>query len=113
VARRIRGAATVRVTVHSTADATTLVAYLFDVAADATAWIITHEPYTASDLTPNLDRTVDWRLQVAAYDLPVNHRLALVINSRDQLCSFASVEGSTTTISSPGGNESAVDIPLG
>ncbi|HEY3609647.1 MAG TPA: CocE/NonD family hydrolase C-terminal non-catalytic domain-containing protein [Pseudonocardiaceae bacterium] len=113
VARRIRGIATVRVTVRSTSDATTLVAYLFDVAADGTARIITHEPCTASDLTPNLDRTLDWRLQVAAYDLPANHRLALVINSRDKLYSFASVEGSTTTISSPSGNESAVDIPLG
>jgi predicted acyl esterase len=113
VARRIRGTATVRVTVRTTADATTLVAYLFDVAPDATARIITHEPYTPSNLTPNLDRTVDWRLQVTAYDLPVDHRLALVINSRDQLYSFGSVEGSTTTISSTSGRESVVDIPLG
>ncbi|MFG2672609.1 CocE/NonD family hydrolase [Streptomyces sp. NPDC048445] len=113
VARRVRGTATVRLTVRSTAEATTLVAYLFDIAPDGTARIITHEPCTVSDLTPNLDTAVSWRLQPAAYDLPDNHRLALVVNSRDKLYSFASVDGSTTTISSPGDNESCVELPLG
>lgn len=113
VARRIRGTATVRLTVRSTAEATTLVAYLFDIAPDGTARIIAHEPYTASELTPNLDSAVSWLLQPAAYDLPDNHRLALVVNSRDKLYSFASADGSTTTISSPNGNEACVELPLG
>jgi len=112
-ARQIRGIPRVRLTVRSTADSTTLVAYLFDIAEDDTARIITHEPYTLTDLTPDQDVTVDWNLQAAAYDLPVGHRLALVINSRDQLYSTASVEDSTTTISSPGADASYLDLPLG
>jgi predicted acyl esterase len=113
VARRIRGAATVRLTVCSTADATTLVAYLYDVAPDGTARIVAHEPYTAFGLTPNVNNTVSWQLQAAAYDLPAGHRLALVVNSRDQLYSFESVDGSTTTISSQTGSEARLELPLG
>ncbi|WP_328461589.1 alpha/beta fold hydrolase [Streptomyces sp. NBC_00448] len=113
VARRIRGTAAVRFTVRSTSDATTMVAYLFDAAPDGTARIITHEPYTVSDLTPNLDRSVSWQLQPAAYDLPDRHRLVLVVNSRDKLYSFAGEDGSTTTISSPKGEEASLELPLG
>lgn len=36
---------------------------------------------------PNLDHTISRQLQPAAYDLPDTHRLALVVNSRDQLYS--------------------------
>ncbi|MFJ8621384.1 CocE/NonD family hydrolase [Kitasatospora sp. NPDC093550] len=113
VARRIRGAASLRLTVRSTAEATTLVAYLFDVAPDGTARIITHEPYTASDLTPNVNTEVGWDLQAASYDLPSGHRLVLVVNSRDELYSFESVDGSTTTISSHSGSEASLGLPLG
>ncbi|GAB7188143.1 CocE/NonD family hydrolase C-terminal non-catalytic domain-containing protein [Kitasatospora sp. Ki12] len=112
VARRIRGAAEVRLTVRGTGEDVTLVAYLFDVAPDGTARIIAHEPYTALGLTPGVDATVEWKLQPAAYDLPVGHRLALVVNSRDELYSFAA-EAGTATIGSPGGNESRLELPLG
>ncbi|MER5726857.1 CocE/NonD family hydrolase C-terminal non-catalytic domain-containing protein [Streptomyces sp. NPDC002138] len=114
-ARRIRGVPRVRLTVRSSAASTTLVAYLFDIAADNTARIVTHEPYTLSDLVPDQDTTVTWDLQAAAYDVPADHRLALVVNSRDKLYSHATAEGtsSTTTISSPPGEESCLHLPLG
>ncbi|KQV13816.1 alpha/beta fold hydrolase [Kitasatospora sp. Root107] len=112
-ARRLRGVPRVRLTVRSTAASTTLVAYLFDVGPDDTARIIAHEPYTLTDLTPDQDTTVDWDLQAAAYDVPADHRLALVINSMDQLYSHATVDGSTTTISSPASDPSYLDLPLG
>ncbi|MFE7524349.1 CocE/NonD family hydrolase C-terminal non-catalytic domain-containing protein [Kitasatospora sp. NPDC057542] len=112
VARRIRGAAEVRLTVRSSGEAATLVAYLFDVAPDGTARIIAHEPYTALDLTPGVDATASWKLQPTAYDVPVGHRLTLVVNSRDELYSFAEVNG-TATIGSPSGSESRLELPLG
>ncbi|MCX5215081.1 hypothetical protein OG689_38470 [Kitasatospora sp. NBC_00240] len=113
VARRIRGTAAVRLALRSTADAATLVAYLFDVAPDGTARIITHEPFTASGLTKGTDHALDWQLQPAAYDLPTGHRLALVVNSRDQLYGFTGTDGSTSTISSPSGGEARLELPLG
>ncbi|MFF4382730.1 alpha/beta fold hydrolase [Kitasatospora sp. NPDC001547] len=111
-ARRIRGAAEVRLTVRSTEEAATLVAYLFDVAPDGTARIITHEPYTATGLTPDADTTVGWKLQAASYDVRSGHRLALVVNSRDDLYSYAAKKG-TVTIGSPSGSESRLELPLG
>ncbi|MEU1282673.1 CocE/NonD family hydrolase C-terminal non-catalytic domain-containing protein [Kitasatospora sp. NPDC005856] len=112
VARRIRGAAKVRLTVRSTEEAATLVAYLFDVDPDGNALIIAHEPYTVLGLTPGEDATVDWKLQPAAYDLADGHRLALVVNSRDQLYSYAAERG-TVTVGSPSGSESRLELPLG
>ncbi|WP_330334284.1 CocE/NonD family hydrolase [Streptomyces sp. NBC_00536] len=112
--RRVRGIPRVHLTVRSTAASATLVAYLFDIDPDGnTARIIAHEPYTLTALTPDQDTTVDWPLQAAAYDLPDGHRLALVVNSRDQLYSHAGVEGSTTTISSSDTDPSYLDLPLG
>ncbi|MET8540608.1 CocE/NonD family hydrolase [Kitasatospora sp. NPDC004799] len=111
-ARRIRGTAEVQVTVRSTEDAVTLVAYLFDVHPDGTARIITHEPYTETGLTPGADTTVSWKLQATSYDVPSGHRLALVVNSRDALYSYAAERG-TVTIGSPSGNESRLELPLG
>ncbi|MGW3045534.1 CocE/NonD family hydrolase [Kitasatospora sp. NPDC001159] len=113
VARRIRGTASVRLTVRNSEKGATLVGYLFDVAPDGTARIITHEPFTVADLAPNQDETVSWSLQPAAYDLPDGHRLALVVNSRDKLYAFTGKVDSTATISSPSGDEAALELPLG
>ncbi|MFK8850808.1 CocE/NonD family hydrolase [Streptomyces sp. Ac-502] len=112
--RRIRGTAHLQLTVRAPeADAATLVAYLFDIAPDGSARIITHEPFTATGLSAGTDRTVGWKLQPTAYDLPDGHRLALVVNSRDQLYAFTGTQDSTTTITSPAGEEAVLELPLG
>ncbi|MGW7421257.1 alpha/beta fold hydrolase [Streptomyces sp. NPDC054813] len=112
-ARRIRGIPELTLTVRSTADSTTLVAYLFDVSPDNTARIVTHEPLTLTGLTADQDRTVTWKLQAAGYDVATEHRLMLVVGSKDQLYSDATVDGSTTTITSPEGEASHLTLPLG
>ncbi|MFI5527247.1 CocE/NonD family hydrolase [Kitasatospora sp. NPDC051853] len=116
VARRIRGTATVRLTVRSTVDAATVIAYLYDIAPDGTARIITHEPLTVTGLTPKTGTTVSWNLQAVSYDLPTGHRLALVVNSRDPLYSYAGSDLpalTTTTVSSVSGSEAKLELPLG
>lgn len=139
--RRIRGIPRVRLTVAGAGNAATLVAYLFDLAPDGTATIITHEPYTltadtadtpsgtesdtpsdaaASAGTDTQDAaaglpatTVAWRLQAAAYDVAAENRLMLVVSSRDQLYSDANPSFSTLQISSAAGDESCLELPLG
>ncbi|WP_406110313.1 CocE/NonD family hydrolase C-terminal non-catalytic domain-containing protein [Kitasatospora purpeofusca] len=112
--RRIRGSAGIRLAVRVEAgDAATLVAYLFDLAPDGSARIITHEPFTATGLSAGTERTLDWKLQPAAYDLPDGHRLALVVNSRDKLYAFTGAVDSTTTITSPARGEAVLELPLG
>ncbi|WP_030693901.1 alpha/beta fold hydrolase [Streptomyces globisporus] len=118
-ARRIRGVPELTLTVRSTAESATLVAYLFDVGSDDTARIITHEPLTLVDLTPGQDRTVTWRLQAAGYDVAAGHRLMLVVNSKDKLYSDAltdagaGADSSTTTIISADDEAAHLTLPLG
>ncbi|MFF0110060.1 CocE/NonD family hydrolase [Streptomyces hirsutus] len=112
-ARRIRGICELALTVRSTARSTTLVACLFDLGPDSMARIITHEPLTLTDLAPDRDHSATWKLQAAGYDLPQDHRLMLVVTSKDPLYSDASVDGSTTTISSPDGKAACLTLPLG
>ncbi|WP_308072644.1 CocE/NonD family hydrolase C-terminal non-catalytic domain-containing protein [Streptomyces bambusae] len=88
---------------RSTVASATLVALLFDVAPGGTARIITHAPLTLDELTPGQDRTVTWRLQAAGYDVAADHRLMLVLTSKDPLYSDASVEDSATTLTSDAG----------
>ncbi|MBD0711153.1 MULTISPECIES: CocE/NonD family hydrolase C-terminal non-catalytic domain-containing protein [unclassified Streptomyces] len=112
--RRIRGNAKVRLAVRTeVGDAASLVAYLFDLAPDGSARIVTHEPYTATELRPGEDRTVQWPLQTAAYDLADGHRLALVVNSLDQLYAFTGTQDGTLTVGSPAGEEAVLELPLG
>ncbi|MER6366660.1 CocE/NonD family hydrolase [Kitasatospora sp. NPDC001527] len=112
--RRIRGAATLRLAVRvEEGNAATLVAYLFDVAPDGTARIITHEPRTVEGLTAGTDSIVGWSLQPAAYDLADGHRLTLVVNSSDKLYAFTGTKDSTTTITSLTGEEAVLELPLG
>ncbi|MFF4428494.1 CocE/NonD family hydrolase [Streptomyces sp. NPDC001513] len=112
-ARRIRGIPELTLTVRSSAAATTLVAYLFDVSPDNTARIITHEPLTLPELSPGENRSATWRLQAAGYDLAPDHRLMLVVNSKDQLYSDANTGGSTTTITSTDATAAHLELPLG
>ncbi|WP_437516501.1 alpha/beta fold hydrolase [Sorangium sp. So ce1099] len=110
---RIRGIPALSLTVRSTAASTTLVAYLFDVDENNFARIITHEPITLEDLTPGTDVPAVWRLQAAAYNVPANHRLMLVIDSKDPLYGDASIPGTQITISSPVHAPSCLDLPIG
>ncbi|WP_405827922.1 CocE/NonD family hydrolase [Streptomyces sp. NBC_00105] len=112
-ARRIRGVPELTLTLRSSAAATTLVAYLFDVSPDNTARIITHEPLTLSELSTGEDRNVTWQLQAAGYDLVPNHRLMLVVNSKDKLYSDAHTGSSTTTITSTDDIAAHLVLPLG
>jgi predicted acyl esterase len=112
-ARRIRGTARLRVTASGAGTAATLVAYLFDLAPDGTANIITHEPCTFTLHSPDQATTVTWDLQAAAYDVAAGHRVMLVINSKDQLYSDTNPAYSTVEISSLAGEEARLDLPLG
>ncbi|MGK8523920.1 CocE/NonD family hydrolase C-terminal non-catalytic domain-containing protein [Nocardia asteroides] len=110
VARQIRGIPRLQVTVDSSEESATVVAYLFDVAEDGSARIITHEPKTVESGMP---QTVAWELQAAAYDVPDGHRLMLVLDGSDFLYSSANSIDSRITISSPESAPSYLEVPLG
>ncbi|MGY2017219.1 CocE/NonD family hydrolase C-terminal non-catalytic domain-containing protein [Nocardia gipuzkoensis] len=110
VARQIRGIPRLQLTVDSTGESATVMAYLLDVDEDGSARIITHEPKTVESEMP---ATVSWELQAAAYDLLDGHRLMLVVDGMDFLYSSANTVGSRITISSPQGAPCCLELPLG
>ncbi|WP_043738794.1 CocE/NonD family hydrolase [Nocardia asiatica] len=110
VARQIRGIPRLQLTVDSTDDCATVVAYLLDVDEHGSARIITHEPKTVESSMP---ATVAWELQAAAYDVPDGHRLMLVVDGMDPLYSSVNTVGARITISSPQGAPCCLELPLG
>ncbi|MGQ4618753.1 alpha/beta fold hydrolase [Nocardia sp. R7R-8] len=110
VARQIRGIPRVHVTVDSSDESATVIAYLLDVDENGSARIITHEPKT---IESGLPATISWELQAAAYDLPDGNRLMLVFDGMDPRYSSADKAGSTITISAPRGVPSWLELPLG
>ncbi|MFF2775613.1 alpha/beta fold hydrolase [Streptomyces sp. NPDC058052] len=112
-ARRVRGVPRVHVAVTPAGVNATLVAYLFDVAPDGTARIITHEPYTLTGAEAGKAVEVHWDLQAAVYDVAADHKLMLVINAKDKLYSDDNPAFATLHLGSTAGAEAYLDLPLG
>ncbi|MFD7641293.1 CocE/NonD family hydrolase [Kitasatospora sp. NPDC059795] len=112
-ARRVRGVPELTLTVTPAGSSATLVAYLFDLAPDGTARIITHEPLTVTDVASGESRTVTWRLQAAAYDVAEDHKLLLAVNAKDKLYSDANTPLTTLTVGSDSGAAARLVLPLG
>lgn len=88
-------------------------AYLLDCnPATGNAAIITHAPYTLTDLDHGKAATVTFPLQPAHYVLRKGHQLQLIIDTHDPFFADANAVPSTIEISSPQGAESYLDIPL-
>lgn len=112
-AKNVRGTPRLHLTFTPSASSATLVAYLFDVnPVLGTARIITHEPKTFLDVTPNEPITTDIDLQAAAYDIPAGHRLMLVVSSRDQLYADASIDRTEIDVRSTAADPTYLDLPL-
>ncbi|MFJ9035451.1 CocE/NonD family hydrolase [Streptomyces sp. NPDC102406] len=110
---RLRGIPGLHVTVTGSAREATFIAYLLDAGADGNARIITHAPFTAPAATAGGSATVDLELQATGYDLPAGRRLMLVIDSKDAFYSDTNEAPHTLTVSSPDGDASFLEIPLG
>ncbi|MCX4691790.1 alpha/beta fold hydrolase [Streptomyces sp. NBC_01408] len=110
---RLRGTPRLRVTYRAANPGSTFVAYLLDVAADNTAHIVTHAPYTDLDSPPDSLISADIDLQATAYDVPRDHRLMLVIDARDPFYGDANLPRATLSFTSPEATPSYLDLPLG
>ncbi|MBT2457128.1 CocE/NonD family hydrolase [Streptomyces sp. ISL-86] len=110
---RLRGIPRLRVTYRAANPRSSFVAYLFDVAPDGSAYIVTHAPYT--DLGSAADSLVgaDIELQATAYDVPRGHRLMLVVDARDPFYGEANLPRATLAFTSPEATPSYLDLPLG
>lgn len=112
VAARLRGIPRLHLTYTPSAGQSTFIAHLFDVAADGSAHIITHAPFTSLDADPGQPVTTDVELQATGYDIPAGHRLMLVLDGTDPFYGDANQPRATLTIASSQDDPSYLDIPL-
>ncbi|MDQ1041608.1 putative acyl esterase [Streptomyces sp. V3I8] len=107
---RLQGDLQARLTVRPQTKNATFIAYLLDCdPSTGRAAIITHAPYTLTDLQA---ATVTFRLQPAHYVLAKGRRLQLIIDSYDPFFADDNTIPAALEITSPKDNESYIDIPL-
>ncbi|RKG58916.1 acyl esterase [Corallococcus sp. AB011P] len=102
----IRGSATLRLRVTPSTASGTVVAYLYDLLGDY-GGLITHVPLTWKNATPGVPLDLDLAFPATAYDVPVLHRLALVVDTEDPLYLDANTTGATLSLGGP----SWLDLP--
>jgi predicted acyl esterase len=112
-ARRLRGAAHLRLTVTpGSSGQTTVIAYLYDTDWTGTGRLVTHVAYTLRGAVAGRAYTVDTDFPATAYDVPSGNRLSLVIDTVDPLYADQAALFTTVKLSSPVGNPSWVSLPL-
>jgi len=105
---KLRGDASLHLTFTPSASTGTLYAYLYDVNWADNATLISYLPYTYSGVTPGKATSFDAQFLTAAYDIPSDDSVALVIGTKDPLFLDADQSGSTVTFSGP----SSLGLPL-
>ncbi|MGI5444790.1 CocE/NonD family hydrolase [Streptomyces sp. CA-243310] len=110
---RLRGTPRLRVTYRAANPGSTFVAYLFDMAPDGSAHLVTHAPFSDLHSPPDSLIGADIELQATAYDVPPGHRLLLVIDGRDPFYGDANLPRATLAFTSPEATPSFLDLPLG
>ncbi|HEX8820388.1 MAG TPA: CocE/NonD family hydrolase [Archangium sp.] len=112
-ARRLRGAAHLRLTVTpGSSGQTTVIAYLYDTDAYGTGRLVTHVAYTLRGAVAGQAYTVDTDFPATAYDVPSGNRLSLVIDTVDPLYADQAAPFTSMKFSSPWSNPSYVSLPL-
>ncbi|PTL77697.1 CocE/NonD family hydrolase [Vitiosangium sp. GDMCC 1.1324] len=112
-ARRLRGAAHLRLTVTpGSSGQTTIIAYLYDTDWSGTGHLVTHAAVTLRGAVAGQAYTVDTDFPATAYDVPSGNRLSLVIDTVDPLYADQAAPFTSVKFSSPASNPSYVSLPL-
>ncbi|GDY29977.1 hypothetical protein GTS_16100 [Gandjariella thermophila] len=109
----VLGVPRLHLTVTPSAPTTSLFAYLYDVDAAGQGALISHQPVTLRDVTPNRPRMVDLVLEPISWDVPAGHHLELVVDTVDPRYRSASRPGSTVTFGSPENDPAWLRVPTG
>jgi predicted acyl esterase len=110
---KIRGIPTLKLRVTPSTDKAQIVAYLYDTDADGkTGTLITHGAYTVRDATPNVPTPFTMQLNMAAWDVPPEHTLTLVLDTRDVLYVPASNYPYSVGLQFNTQNQSVLTIPF-
>lgn len=108
---RVSGSPSAQVTVTPTTRNQSLYTYLYAVDSHGNGSLITHKPHTVRDATPGEPVTLDLDLEPVVWDLPEDHRLALVIDTADARYTDENAGGEQLEVSSPKGDPSLLTVP--
>ncbi|MGY0021288.1 CocE/NonD family hydrolase [Streptomyces sp. YJ-C3] len=109
---RLRGIPELHLNYASSSTGSLFIAYLFDVAPDNSAHIVTQAPFTRLDSTPDDRSGARVLLQATGYDVAAGHRLMLVVDTVDPFYAKAADKGNSLTVTSPEADPSYLDIPI-
>lgn len=107
-AQAIRGIPVVHLEVTPNRKNGTLVSYLYDVDGAGIGRLVTHAPASWMDAVPGETRTIEVKLPAASYDVPADHRIALVVDGKDPLYIDRNDHGSAVEFR----GRSWVELPL-
>ncbi|MBT2472181.1 CocE/NonD family hydrolase [Streptomyces sp. ISL-66] len=105
----LRGSPRMHTRVTSTAERGTFVAYLYDVDALGIARLVSHAPYTFTDVAPGTPVEVDVQMPASAWDMARGHRLALVVDNGDHRYTSVNPIGSSLAFSAA---DTYVSVPV-
>ncbi|KFE67330.1 hypothetical protein DB31_8770 [Hyalangium minutum] len=111
--QRVRGAPHLRLTVTpGSSGQTTVIAYLYDTDWAGTGSLITHVAVTLRNAVAGQPYAVDVDFPATAYDVPIGHRLSLVVDTADPLYADKAPAFSSVKLSSSSSSPSYVSLPL-
>ena len=111
--RLVSGTPRVHVSVASSSTSATIFAYLYEVDAAGLGALISAQPYTATDLTPGVSRSVTMDLQPISWTARAGDRIVLVVDTADRRYTSPTPAGATITLSSSFDDPAWLSVPAG
>ena len=108
---KIRGTPKVTLNISSDSPKVQLAAYLYDMNRLGTGKLITHGIITLPDVKPNEPQTFTVDFVATAYDIPIGHRLALALDTKDPLYKSPTSSNFVINIDYPDKKPSRLIIP--
>ncbi|MDS1272498.1 CocE/NonD family hydrolase [Lipingzhangella sp. LS1_29] len=109
----VSGTPRAQITVTPTAAEQSLYFYLFSTNRHGTGALVSHQPYTLRDVTPDEPTTVDVDLQPVVRDIPAGHHLTLIVDTGDPRYTDESEFGERVEFGSPEEEPAHLNVPLG
>jgi predicted acyl esterase len=111
-AKFVRGTPRVHLRLASSSTAATVFAYLYEVSPVGLGALMSVQPYTATQLTPGVARSVTFDLQPIAWTTRAGDHLVLVLDTADPRFGSVTPFGSMVTVSSTGTDPATLSVPL-
>jgi predicted acyl esterase len=112
-AKLVSGTPRLHVRLASSTTTATVFAYLYEVDSGGLGALMNVQPYTATQLTPGLARSVTFDMEPISWTTRAGDHLVLVVDTADPRFGSVTPTGSTVTVSSTVTDPATLSVPLG